>query len=299
MQGPAADPHPDEFSLHLDAGLGLARLLSQGADVAAPPGEPLGVLGLELVRGSHATDPEVSVEAFYGYHGALRQIQRLDVRVHARLDAPPSPDLASSALEAFAGTAFTNLVLARADGHELCDLSVSVAPRVRVWVHNALLAGDGLSPDEIGQCVETFHCLGIAGRSGTELRVASHQVRRPPTLTEQVETFRVACTRFAHVELFASPLPPGQSVRLAFDAEASGCDFDLTLTRSDLEHTSVAHRTCAQMQALLGERFGFEFGDTEWRGRNFHAEREPFESHGAVPDRPRRSWSVNWNARNR
>lgn len=277
--------------------MSLNDLLLRGAEVAAPDGAPLGVLALEVVRDG---GPAVSVEGFFAHQGLLRQLQRLDVRIHAAMTSKPEADLVSAALGGFAGTAFTNIVLARADGHELCDLTVSVAPRLPVWVSNTLLAGDGLSPDEVLHCSEVFQQLGIPNRSSAgALHVAAHQLRRQPTSGQQIQAFSAACDRFEHVELFASPLPPLQSARLAFQKTTSGGEIDVTLTRSDLEHSSVARKTADQMQALLRERFGFGFDGTRWRGRNFHAERMPFESRGVIPERGLRSWSLNWNARSR
>jgi hypothetical protein len=286
----------DAFEVHIEAGVGLSALITRGADAATSGGDPLGVLALEL--GSER-GPAVSIEVFFAHGGLLRQIERLDVRLHHVVDSRPSDELTLAVLETFGGTAFTNLVLARADGHEICDLSVSVAPPLRLLVQNTLLSSDALAPEEIVACRETFERLGIESRGGDGLVVPAHQLRRSPTLTQQVLTFGAACERFAHVELFASPLPPAQSARLAFLSAERGGELDLTLTRSNLERSSLAKRACDEMQALITQRFGFGFDDTTWRGQNFHAERQPFEAQGVLPDRSERRWSLNWNARSR
>lgn len=290
-------PTMDAFEVQNEAGAGLSALIYRGADLATSSGDPLGVLALELAPVERR--PAVSIEVFFAHQGLLRQIERLDVRVHHAIDARPSDEVTLAVLETFGGTAFTNLVLARSDGHEICDLSVSVAPPMRLLVQNTLLSGDGLAPEEIIACRETFERLGIEARAEGGLVVPAHQLRRSPTLTQQVLTFGAACERFAHVELFASPLPPAQSARLAFVSAEPGGELDLTLTRSDLERSSQAQRACDEMQALLGERFAFAFDDTTWRGQNFHAERQAFEAQGAVRDRGERRWSLNWNARSR
>lgn len=291
----AVEPHGDDFEVRVTPGAGLSALISMGANTATEAGDPLGVLALELPPAEQR--PSVSVEVFFAHQGALRLIERLDVRVLAELGTTPGARLTGRVLETFGGTAFTNLVLRRSDGHEVCDLSVSSAPPVRLLARNTLLAGDGLAPEEIARCRETFELFGLTLRSAAALSVPTRQLRRAPTLEDQVRTYVAGCERFSVVELFASPLPPAQSARLAF--HASERTLDVTLTRSNLEHASLAKRAMDQMQALLTEQFAFGFDDTTWRGHNFHAERQPFESRGVVPERPNRGWSLNWNARSR
>jgi hypothetical protein len=282
----------DQARIQSGADTGLLELVRSAATaVSGAKRDPVG--RLEIARVGEASGiGQLCVDASVSAHGLGWTVDQLDVKAQWETHAPLPKATLFEVLEQFGSNQFVNFTVL--DGPvELMDFTLSFSSRLPVLAANQLIAHDALQADRVALCAGVLDRLGVgvSVHRGV-LRVRRHQLRARVKLAALVDAFQMVTTGGLPVVLYTSTLPAVQAVRIAQGPQdARGTPLDVCIS------SGTQRERVETVERILREAFDVGFGDQAWQVRNAHGRPEDFRARGVVPQRPRRTWSLNWGQR--
>jgi hypothetical protein len=273
--------------------------------VLAASEAPIGVLTIERMsrhdgeyRVATPAELAVGIEVAYTEHQGAGVIERLEVHVARELTGPPDPALVRAVLADHGGSAFTNVCLRRADGRELCDVTLHLGSKLAILAQHTALIEPELGASEVEAALAVLHELAIAAkRRGASFVVPRRALRRAPSPEAQARAFDRAVQKGLGIELYASTLPTARAARLSACPVDDHWELGLVLARRLYPESGSAARDAVAIRDFIKARFDFDFGGQRWRVDNAHGERAEHRPHGPVAQRQPLAWSLNWGTR--
>jgi len=287
----------DEAHIESGENATLLEIVRAAATAASgPKHEPVGRLEISNISES-VSAATVSIEADVSAHGVGWTVEQLDVRIRREQPEPLASSLLIQVLEQFGSSHFTSLTVF--DGAaELMDFTLSFSSALPFLATNQLLISDELSAKNLVLCSDVLKALGVqADAGGSRLRVPRRQLRARPTAQTQAQAFQVAFDKTRHVDLYTSALPAIRAVRIAQRPGSElGTLVDLCLSFG-LAGGAPTGELAQSAEHFLEQAFGLTYANRSWQVRNTHGQPKGLQPRGSVPERPRKSWSLNWGQR--
>lgn len=285
----------DSATLHSGADATLFEIVRAAASAVAGDGQdPVGRLTIsELCDSAHA---QLELEATVSAHGLGWTIEQLDVLWHGTREGGIDPQLVETLCSRFGAGKFSNLILCDASC-ELMDFTLSFASRLPFLGRQTLLAAEQLTSEQLQRCREALAALAVTTpREG--LDVARRALRSPPTAAQQARAFASAARASLRVELYTSQLPATHAVRIAQDWTGTGDPgIDLCISFGLSGNNPPSAEQGRTVQQLLQQHFALRCASKSFQVVNAHGNADEYRAHGVIPERRRKTWSLNWGQR--
>lgn len=285
----------DSTTLHSGADATLFEIVRAAASAVAGGGQdPVGRLTISEVCESGGA--QLELEATVSAHGLGWTIEQLDVLWHGARKGGVDEQLVEMLCSRFGAGKFSNLIVCDASG-ELMDFTLSFASRLPFLGRQTLLGAEELNPEQLQLCRQALAALGVTTHTQA-LDVARRALRSPPTAAQQARAFASAARASLRVELYTSQLPARHALRIAQDWTGSGDPgIDLCVSFGLSGNNPPSAEQGSAVQQLLQQHFALHCANKSFQVVNAHGDAEEYRARGVLPDRPRKTWSLNWGQR--